>query len=66
MPLQYNDFIERLVVLTDVELLCEVLGITPEDIVERFHDLVELHQEVLRDTFDINSDMDEEDFEDYE
>ena len=66
MPLNFEDFTERLCLLCDVELLCEVLGITSEDIVERFADLVELHQETLRDAFDITLDTEEEDFESYE
>ena len=52
--------------MSDVEMLCETLGITPEDIVERFSDVVELHQEDLRDVFDITLEDEEEDYENYD
>lgn len=66
MPLTVDDFLERLVLLADAELLCDVLDITSEDIIERFGDVIEARMESLRDTFDITLETEEEDFESYD
>ena len=43
MPLQPNQFLVRLAALADAELLCDILGIDSEDIIERFDDKIEEH-----------------------
>jgi len=58
MPLLLEDLIARVSDLADVELLCEIMDITSEDILERFSDLAELHQEDLREIFDVDTAMD--------
>jgi len=57
MRLPFEDFIERLAVMSDVEMLCEVLELEPEDILERFSDIVETKQAELRDVFDVDLDI---------
>lgn len=44
--------------MADPILLCEVLGITSQDIVERFEDYLDENMEELREVFDV--DFDEE------
>ena len=63
MPLTPEQFIKRLSALTDPSYLCEVLNITSEDIIERFEDLVEEKSEILRETFDIDLNLNEEEYE---
>ena len=41
MPLQPDQFLKRLATLADADLLCEVLDIDSEDIIERFNDKIE-------------------------
>lgn len=59
MPLPYDQFLKRLAILSDASLLCDVLNISPEDIIERFEDVIEDNIEELREAFDV-------DFQDYE
>ena len=59
MPLQYEQFLNRLAVLADATLLVDILDISSEDIIERFEDLIEDRQKELREVFDV-------DFEEYE
>ena len=59
MPLQLEQFLNRLAVLADATLLVDILDISSEDIIERFEDLIEERQEELREVFDV-------DFEEYE
>jgi hypothetical protein len=54
MPLPLEQFLNRLAVLTDPSLLCEVLDISTEDILERFEDLIEDKLDVLREAYDID------------
>ena len=54
MPLPLEQFLNRLAVLTDPSLLCEVLDISTEDILERFEDLIEDNLDVLREAYDID------------
>jgi hypothetical protein len=72
MPLPIEQFIKRLASLSDASLLCEILGIEPEDIIDRFHDLIEDNLSELRSIFDVDMDfepfdldiMSEEDYTD--
>lgn len=41
--------------MTDAGLLCELLDIESEDIIERFEDLIEERIEELREVFDIDT-----------
>jgi hypothetical protein len=41
--------------MTDAGLLCELLDIDSEDIIERFEDLIEERIEELREVFDIDT-----------
>ena len=43
MRLNLKHFSARVVYLSEVELLCDILGITSEDIIERFEDVVQMH-----------------------
>jgi len=56
MPLTHKQFLIRLANITDPELLCDVLDITSEDIIERFEDLIEDRLEILKEVYDINLD----------
>ena len=47
MPLPNEQFIRRLAAITDPEFLCDFLGITSEDILERFDDVVDNNMEEL-------------------
>ena len=58
MPLSDDQFIRRIIEMADPILLCEVLGITSQDIVERFEDYLDENMEELREVFDV--DFDEE------
>ncbi len=62
MPLPLEQFLNRLAVLTDPSLLCDVLDISTEDIIERFEDVIVDQMEVLREAYDI--DIDEQEYED--
>tara|TARA_R110000744_G_scaffold260336_1_gene375318 strand:- start:2090 stop:2311 length:222 start_codon:yes stop_codon:yes gene_type:complete len=55
MPLQLEQFLNRLAIMTDASLLCDLLDIDSEDIIERFEDLIEEKQEMLREVFDIDT-----------
>jgi hypothetical protein len=43
--------------LADADLLCEVLDIDSEDIIERFNDKIEENIDILRETFDVDIDL---------
>ena len=60
MPLSLKQFLERVADLTDPPYLCEVLEITSEDILERFSDLVEQKDDVLREIFDVDLGIEQE------
>tara|TARA_R110000787_G_scaffold89109_1_gene188736 strand:+ start:7827 stop:8021 length:195 start_codon:yes stop_codon:yes gene_type:complete len=60
MPLPHNRFIQRLAILADSSTLCDILDIDSEDILERFDDVVEDKIDILRESFDINFDTEEE------
>jgi|TARA_R110000803_G_scaffold68783_4_gene130879 hypothetical protein len=57
MPLQPDQFLKRLATLADADLLCEVLDIDSEDIIERFNDKIEENIDILRETFDVDIDL---------
>lgn len=62
MPLLYEQFIKRLALMTDPDLLCDVLDITSEDLLERFGDIVEDRIELLQEIYDVDVlGIDEED-----
>ena len=63
MPLSLEQFLERVAVLTDPSELCELLGITSEDILERFSEVVEEKSGVLREIFDVDLELEEEEGE---
>jgi hypothetical protein len=56
MPLPIKEFIERLSEVTDPPLLCELLGLSSHDILERFSDVLEDRMEVLREIYDLDFD----------
>jgi len=58
MPLLNDQFLQRLSEMADPVLLCDLLGITSEDIIERFEDILEERMDYLREVFDI--DLEEE------
>ena len=60
MPLNLEQFLERVADLSDPPYLCEVLEITSEDILERFSDLVEQKDDVLREIFDVDLGIEQE------
>jgi hypothetical protein len=60
MPLPHNRFIQRLAILADSSTLCDILDIDSEDILERFDDVVEDKIDILRESFDIDFDTEEE------
>jgi len=60
MPLNLEQFLERVADLTDPSELCELLGITSEDILERFSEVVEEKSGVLREIFDVDLELEEE------
>ena len=60
MPLNLEQFLERVADLSDPPYLCEVLEITSEDILERFSDLVEQKNDVLREIFDVDLGIEQE------
>ena len=60
MPLSLEQFLERVADLTDPPYLCEVLEITYEEIIERFSDLVEQKDDVLREIFDVDLGIEQE------
>ena len=61
MRLNNEQFLERLANLAEPAFLCEILGITSEDIIEEFKHLVEENEEVLREVYDIDLNLGEED-----
>ena len=63
MPLNLEQFLERVADLTDPSELCELLDITSEDILERFSDVVEEKSGVLREIFDVDLELEEEEGE---
>ena len=63
MPLSLEQFLERVADLTDPSELCELLDITSEDILERFSDVVEEKSGVLREIFDVDLELEEEEGE---
>ena len=63
MPLNLEQFLERVADLTDPSELCELLGITSEDILERFSEVVEEKSGVLREIFDVDLELEEEEGE---
>jgi hypothetical protein len=54
MPLSSDQFVQRLSEVADPTLLCELLNISSEDILERFEDLLEERMYYLREVFDID------------
>mgnify|MGYP003625564918 CR=1 FL=1 len=54
MPLSNDQFVQRLSEVADPTLLCELLNISSEDILERFDDLLEERMCYLREIFDID------------
>ena len=54
MSLPNNQLLKRLSLLAEPSLLCEILDITNEDIIERFGDLIEENEEELREIFDVD------------
>jgi len=64
MSLNNKQFLNRLAILTDPSLLCDIMDISSEDIIERFDDYVLDYMEVLREAYDI--DLEEEEYDDYE
>jgi hypothetical protein len=70
MPLPNKLFFERLADMADATLLCDLMDITSEDIIERFEDLVLENITQLREVFDIsfeleyNEDIDEDEEDD--
>lgn len=63
MPLLYEQFIKRLALMADPDLLCDVLEITSEDLLERFGDIVEDRIELLQEIYDVDVlGIDEEDY----
>tara|TARA_R110000744_G_scaffold58017_1_gene121278 strand:+ start:316 stop:510 length:195 start_codon:yes stop_codon:yes gene_type:complete len=60
MPLPHKRFIQRLAILADSSTLCDILDIDSEDILERFDDVVEDKIDILRESFDIDFDTEEE------
>ena len=58
MPLPFDQFIKRLATLADASLLCDILDIDSEELIERFEDRIEDKMDVLREAFDY-------DFDDY-
>ena len=63
MPLNLEQFLERVADLTDPSELCELLGITSEDILERFSEVVEEKSGVLREIYDVDLELEEEEGE---
>ena len=63
MPLNLEQFLERVADLTDPSELCELLDITSEDILERFSEVVEEKSGVLREIFDVDLELEEEEGE---
>lgn len=47
MSLPFEELCDKLVHILDTELIIEALQITPEEILERFQDKVELHYNKL-------------------
>jgi|TARA_R110002020_G_scaffold43177_6_gene125816 hypothetical protein len=56
MPLSDKDFIERIACLSDPPLLCELLDISSEDLLEAFEDRIEDRKNILREIFDVDTD----------
>lgn len=56
MPLNDKDFIERIACLSDPPLLCELLDISSEDLLEAFEDRIEDRKNILREIFDVDTD----------
>ena len=56
MPLSNEQFLKRLAVMADPSLLCEILDLESEDIIERFEDVIEDRMDDLREVFDIDID----------
>tara|TARA_R110000803_G_scaffold107008_4_gene175166 strand:- start:906 stop:1097 length:192 start_codon:yes stop_codon:yes gene_type:complete len=56
MPLSDKDFKIRLCNITDPVLLCDILDISTEELIEAFEDKIEERLESLRDIYDIDID----------
>mgnify|MGYP003112038969 FL=1 len=56
MSLPIKEFTERLSEVTDPPLLCELLGLSSQDILERFSDVLEDRIEVFREIYDLDFD----------
>lgn len=56
MPLSNEQFLKRLAVMADPSLLCEILDLETEDIIERFEDVIEDRIDDLREVFDVDID----------
>ena len=64
MPLLPDQFLERLTLLTDPDDLCDILGLTSEDIIERFSDVIEYNIDVLKEIYDIDINLNEAEYAD--
>ena len=56
MPLSNEQFLKRLAVMADHSLLCEILDLETEDIIERFEDVIEDRIDDLREVFYVDID----------
>jgi len=54
MPLNDDDFRLRLAAIADPTLLCDILNISSEDLIEAFEDKIEERIQTLKDVFDID------------
>ena len=54
MPLNDDDFRLRLAAIADPTLLCDILDISSEDLIEAFEDKIEERIQTLKDVFDID------------
>tara|TARA_Y100000361_G_C11051712_1_gene285602 strand:- start:329 stop:526 length:198 start_codon:yes stop_codon:yes gene_type:complete len=63
MRLNNEQFLERLANLAEPAFLCEILNITSEDIIEQFNELVEENEAVLREVYDIDLEIEEDQFD---
>jgi len=58
MPLPTEQFLKRVALMADAALLCEILDIDSEDLLERFSDLIDEHtEEGLREIFDVDMEV---------
>jgi len=53
MPWSIHDVLDKIPIYIDIEILCDILNIEPEDILRRFPEAVEAHEKEILELLDL-------------